>query len=317
METIIPSFGKSRNYSGKCFAKFNKIEYSNAEEREGVESMLFLILAVLASSVLAIVLKYLGSGYGYGVYFFNYVTCAVLAFATMEKKSLWNGDPLPLWLGAVSGFLYLAALIVYAHSIRKNGAVLSSVFTRLGVLVPIFVSVVLFGERPTPLQGLGILVAVLAAVVMNGLPKKGQDQGVTPGVAIVPLLLALLFNGASDSMSKIFTQLGARQDDGLFVFYIFLFAGLFTLILLLREKQKPTRRDVLLGILVGVPNFFSSRLLLAALTELPAFLVYPSYSVGAILVISAASFILFRERLNRRQLGAVGMILGALVLLNL
>lgn len=317
METIIPSFGKSRNYSGKCFAKFNKIEYSNAEEREGVESMLFLILAVLASSVLAIVLKYLGSGYGYGVYFFNYVTCAVLAFATMEKKSLWNGDPLPLWLGAVSGFLYLAALIVYAHSIRKNGAVLSSVFTRLGVLVPIFVSVVLFGERPTPLQGLGILVSVLAAVVMNGLPKKGQDQGVTPGVAIVPLLLALLFNGASDSMSKIFTQLGARQDDGLFVFYIFLFAGLFTLILLLREKQKPTRRDVLLGILVGVPNFFSSRLLLAALTELPAFLVYPSYSVGAILVISAASFILFRERLNRRQLGAVGMILGALVLLNL
>jgi drug/metabolite transporter (DMT)-like permease len=317
METIIPSFGKSRNYSGKCFAKFNKIEYSNAEEREGVESMLFLILAVLSSSVLAIVLKYLGSGYGYGVYFFNYVTCAVLAFVTMEKKSLWNGDPLPLWLGAVSGFLYLAALIVYAHSIRKNGAVLSSVFTRLGVLVPIFVSVVLFGERPTPLQGLGILVAVLAAVVMNGLPKKGQDQGVTPGVAIVPLLLALLFNGASDSMSKIFTQLGARQDDGLFVFYIFLFAGLFTLILLLREKQKPTRRDVLLGILVGVPNFFSSRLLLAALTELPAFLVYPSYSVGAILVISAASFILFRERLNRRQLGAVGMILGALVLLNL
>lgn len=317
METIIPSFGKSRNYSGKCFAKFNKIEYSNAEEREGVESMLFLILAVLASSVLAIVLKYLGSGYGYGVYFFNYVTCAVLAFATMEKKSLWNGDPLPLWLGAVSGFLYLAALIVYAHIIRKNGAVLSSVFTRLGVLVPIFVSVVLFGERPTPLQGLGILVAVLAAVVMNGLPKKGQDQGVTPGVAIVPLLLALLFNGASDSMSKIFTQLGARQDDALFVFYIFLFAGLFTLILLLREKQKPTRRDVLLGILVGVPNFFSSRLLLAALTELPAFLVYPSYSVGAILVISAASFILFRERLNRRQLGAVGMILGALVLLNL
>lgn len=317
METIIPSFGKSRNYSGKCFAKFNKIEYSNAEEREGVEIMLFLILAVLASSVLAIVLKYLGSGYGYGVYFFNYVTCAVLAFATMEKKSLWNGDLLPLWLGAVSGFLYLAALIVYAHSIRKNGAVLSSVFTRLGVLVPIFVSVVLFGERPTPLQGLGILVAVLAAVVMNGLPKKGQDQGVTPGVAIVPLLLALLFNGASDSMSKIFTQLGARQDDGLFVFYIFLFAGIFTLILLLREKQKPTRRDVLLGILVGVPNFFSSRLLLAALTELPAFLVYPSYSVGAILVISAASFILFRERLNRRQLGAVGMILGALVLLNL
>ena len=279
--------------------------------------MVFLLLAVLSSSVLAIVLKYLDSGYGYGVYFFNYVTCALLAFLTMEGKSLWNGDPLPLWLGAVSGFLYLAALIVYAYSIRKNGAVLSSVFTRLGVLVPILVSVVLFGERPSLLQGAGILVAVLAAVVMNGLPKKGQPQGMSPGLALVPLLLALLLNGASDSVSKIFTQLGSRRDDGLFVFYIFLFAALFTLALLIRERQRLARRDVLLGILVGVPNFFSSRLLLAALTELPAFLVYPSYRVGAILVISAASFFLFRERLNRRQLGAVGMILAALVLLNL
>ena len=89
------------------------------------------------------------------------------------------------------------------------------------------------------------------------------------------------------------------------------------LILFLKERQKLTRRDVLLGIVVGIPNFFSSRLLLEALTKLPAFLVYPCYSVGAILVISVASFILFRERLNRRQLGAVGMILGALVLLNL
>lgn len=39
--------------------------------------------------------------------------------------------------------------------------------------------------------------------------------------------------------------------------------------------------------------------------------------LGVILVISLASFFLFRERLNRRQMGAAGMILGALVLLNL
>ena len=41
--------------------------------------MLFLLLAMGASSVLAIVLKYLNTSYAYGVYFINYVTCAVLA----------------------------------------------------------------------------------------------------------------------------------------------------------------------------------------------------------------------------------------------
>ena len=279
--------------------------------------MLFLILAMLFSAVLALVLKYLNSGSPYGVYFVNYVTCAFLAFATLETKTLYNGDAAPCWLGGVTGLIYLASLSANGYSIHKNGAILSSVFTRLGVLVPILLSVTLFGERPTLLQGLGVALAVAAAVIMNGLPHKPEAAAPEQKVYLVPLVLTLLLNGTADAMSKVFNQLGRRQDDGLFMFYIFLFAGLATLVLLVREGRPLTKRDLLFGVAAGVPNFLSSRLLLAALGELPAFLVYPSYSVGVILVISAASFFLFRERLNRRQMGAAGMILGALVLLNL
>ncbi|WP_294452553.1 EamA family transporter [uncultured Gemmiger sp.] len=279
--------------------------------------MLFLILAMLASSVLAMVLKYLNSSSPYGVYFVNYITCALLAFAAMEPKALYNGDLTPCWLGGITGLIYLASLTANGYSIHKNGAILSSVFTRLGVLVPILLSVTLFGERPTLVQGLGVALAVAAAVIMNGLPSKTGASSVAGKVYLLPLILTLLLNGTSDAMSKVFTQLGRRQDDGLFMFYIFLFAGVATLVLLVRERRSLTGRDVLFGVLVGVPNFLSSRLLLAALTQLPAFLVYPSYSVGVILVISVASFFLFRERLNGRQMVAAGMILGALVLLNL
>lgn len=117
--------------------------------------MLFLILALLASSVLAMVLKYLNSSSPYGVYFVNYITCALLAFAAMEPKALYNGDLTPCWLGGITGLIYLASLTANGYSIHKNGAILSSVFTRLGVLVPILLSVTLFGERPTLVQGLG------------------------------------------------------------------------------------------------------------------------------------------------------------------
>ena len=279
--------------------------------------MLFLILAMLFSAVLALVLKYLDSGSPYGVFFVNYITCALLAFGALQPRTLYNGDLTPCWLGGVTGLIYLASLSANGYSIHKNGAILSSVFTRLGVLVPILLSVTLFGERPTLLQGLGVVLAVAAAVVMNGLPRKRETSAPEQKVYLVPLVLTLLLNGTADAMSKVFNQLGRRQDDGLFMFYIFLFAGLATLVLLVREGRPLTKRDLLFGVAAGVPNFLSSRLLLAALGELPAFLVYPSYSVGVILVISAASFFLFRERLNRRQMGAAGMILGALVLLNL
>ena len=65
------------------------------------------------------------------------------------------------------------------------------------------------------------------------------------------------------------------------------------------------------------PALFALQGELAALTRLPAFVVYPCYSVGAILVISLCSVLLFHERLSRRQWGAVGMILAAVALLNL
>ena len=278
--------------------------------------MLFLLLALLFSAVLALVLKYLNTGSPYGVYFVNYITCALLAFATLETKTLYNGDITPCWLGGITGLIYLASLSANGYSIHKNGAILSSVFTRLGVLVPILLSVTLFGERPTFLQGVGVALAVTAAVMMNGLPRKTAGAAENK-VYLLPLLLTLLLNGTADAMSKVFNQLGRRQDDGLFMFYIFLFAGAATLVLLGREHRPLTRRDLFFGALAGVPNFLSSRLLLAALAELPAFFVYPCYSVGVILVISAASFFMFRERLNGRQMGAAGMILGALVLLNL
>ena len=148
-------------------------------------------------------------------------------------------------------------------------------------------------------------------------PAPGGGASRPGGKLLLPLLLTLLFNGCSDSMSKIFAYAGRREEDGLFVFFIFFFAGLFTLVLLLRQRKGLALRDVLLGALVGVPNFCASRLLLAALTRLPAFVVYPCYSVGAILVISLCSVLLFHERLSRRQWGAVGMILAAVALLNL
>ena len=72
--------------------------------------MLFLLLAMLFSAVLAMVLKYLNTSSPYGVFFFNYITCTVLAFAAMEPRTLYNGDFTPCWLGGITGLIYLASL---------------------------------------------------------------------------------------------------------------------------------------------------------------------------------------------------------------
>ena len=66
-----------------------------------------------------------------------------------------------------------------------------------------------------------------------------------------------------------------------------------------------------------MPNFMSSRFLLMALESMPAVIVYPSYSVGAILTVTIAGVSVFGEKLGKRQWLAMVLILAALVMLNL
>ena len=70
------------------------------------------------------------------------------------------------------------------------------------------------------------------------------------------------------------------------------------------------------GILVGIPNYFSSYLLLRALQLFPATVVYPTYSTATILLVMGLSALFFREHLTKRQRRGVLLILIALALLN-
>ena len=57
--------------------------------------------------------------------------------------------------------------------------------------------------------------------------------------------------------------------------------------------------------------------MLAALTDIPAVVAYPTFSVSTILLVTLAGTLFFREKLNKNQWIALGIILVALTLLNL
>ena len=97
---------------------------------------------------------------------------------------------------------------------------------------------------------------------------------------------------------------------------IFFTALILSAVSLIRKGERPTHWDLLCGIGVGIPNYFSSRFLLSALKTVPAVVVFPVYSTATILIISATGILVFGEKLSRRKALALALILGALVLLN-
>ncbi len=277
--------------------------------------MIWLLLAILSSAMVSVIMRLSTNKVKNNVAMLamNYLMCLVLAALYTGLGDLFPSSsalPRTIGMGAVHGALYLISFVLLQVNVKKNGVVLSATFMKLGLLVPMVVSVFLFAEMPTPVQIVGFVTA-LAAILLINMEKESALVQSRSG-----LVLLLLGGGMADAMSKVFEELGDRTLADQFLFYTFVAALLLCVILMLAKKQRPERAEVFWGLLIGIPNFFSAKFLLRALGDVSAVIAYPTYSVATMLVITLVGVLIFREKLGRRQWIALGIILAALALLN-
>lgn len=280
--------------------------------------MIYLILAILCSAGVSIFMraseKYCQGHYG--VLLMNYVVC-VLAGLILTGRGLTQTDgkgmPVTIVFGVVTGLLYCGSFILLQWNVRKNGVILSSTFMKLGVIVPAVLAVVWFGERPGWNQGLGFILAITAILMIH--LEKGKIR--TEKAYTIGLLLLLLGGGLGDSMAKFYDVYGNPGLGSFFLMLSFLVSGIISGILVFRGREKITKYEVLFGVLIGIPNYFSARFLLWALADIPAVITYPTYSIAAMALIGAVGVLMFREKLTKRQWGAYLLVILAVGLLNM
>lgn len=278
--------------------------------------MIYLLLAILSSALVSIVMRLSGNKVSANVSMLatNYLMCLSLAGAYMGFANILpdtQGLGQTLSFGLLNGILYPLGFILLQLNVKRNGVVLSSTFMKLGLLVPMVVSVCFFAETPTFVQVLGFCIAVAAILMINFDPEQ------TAMKFKLGLILLLLAGGSSDAMSKVFEELGNTALSEQFLFYTFAVAFVLCLTLVLYKKERPGKFEFLYGILIGIPNYFSARFLLKSLDSLAAVIVYPVYSVATILVVTLVGVCFFKERLGRLQWVALAAILLALALLNI
>ena len=276
--------------------------------------MLSLCLGILSSALVSVIMRLSGSRVknNLGMLTMNYIVCSLLAALFCDVGQLGGpGLSVAASLGGINGVLYLAGFILMQINIRHNGVVLSSIFQKLGLLVPILISVCVYREMPSILQGTGFLLAVAAIILMN-YQKDSASAGFKLG-----LFGMLLACGMAESMSKIFKEVGSARMEPQFLLFTFVSAMVLCFLFMIAKKQRIGLAELLFGTLIAIPNFFSSKFLLGALERISAVIVFPVFSVGTSLVVTLAGVLLFRERITKRQWAAIGIILVALVLLNI
>lgn len=280
--------------------------------------MLYMILTIMCSSGMSLSIK-LADRPGRNmrvVTVINYLMTVLLCYAFLDDKTIvptsmeqWK----VLLLSTLNGCLFLSTLLLLQMNIRKNGATISSSIGHLGVLVPTVLSTFLFGEYPEGTQWIGVLIALVAVFALN-YDGRGAYHNVGSKFGLIVLLLS---GGFADMMSKVFEVYGEHRYEGHFLFYTFAVSLVISIIWAIASKSKANGKDIIWGTMMGSFNYLSTMFLLKAILQLPAYIVYPIYSVGFILVVNIVNFLFLKEELSKKDYVAMGLVCVALVFLNI
>ena len=302
--------------------------------------MIYLLFAILTSASIALLFKFSENRNldRVTVTSFNYLAASVVSLVILEANgrrlpfvdfsvdfdklsglfSPTVADPGPesslIWgmvVGIPAGLAFFLAFIFYQKGIRENGAGLAGAFSKIGILIPMTVSILLWNEIPTIFQSFGIGLSVLSILLVN-LSWKNFD----PKKFRLTLLALFVFSGLAEFSNKVFQKYGSVDDKLVFLFFVFFTAFLISAGLLVFRGKLPSAGAVFLGLLVGLPNLFCSYFLILALDELKAAVVFPVYTATTIVLINIGGYLLFRERLAARERVSIGMIVVALILIN-
>ena len=196
------------------------------------------------------------------------------------------------------------------------GAALSTVSSRLSVVVPIIFSIFIYHENPNYKQVIGFVFTFLT-ILFFYFSLKELPRGHLRLIDYLYLFALLPGIGFADFSVKIFQQWRPITEKSFFLFSIFTFSCIYVSGFILVKRIKFEKDTLIRGGILGIPNIFSTYFLLGALTKLPAILVYPITNIGIILLTMFGAALIWNEKLN--VFGKYALFLGiiSIVLLGL
>ncbi len=275
--------------------------------------MIPLILTILCSTSIALLLKDNDVKKGMPIVLLagNYLIAALISlyFLIIDKHATVS---VPTFLfGAALAFMFVYAFFLFTKAIAVAGAALASVSSRLSVVVPIVLSIVVFNEQPTPFQTGGFLLALVTIILFYFSVNNGRKQKIELSNYLY-LLGLLLGIGLNDFCMKVFNQWRPASEKPFFLFAIFGCSFVYSYMYILIKNIKLQQNTFLRGGILGVPNIFSSYFLLAALAQLSAILVFPVINISIILLTTILAIIIWKERINK--FGTLALIFGCLAI---
>ena len=242
----------------------------------------------------------------------NYFVAAVISFIIFIFQTDSRLQIVPILSGMLLGLMFIVSFFAFARAVALAGTALATISSRLSVVIPTAVSIILLQELPGRYQWSGYVLALLTLYLFFLSIKTGAHRQFN-WKGLIYLIFVFVGIGINDFSLKLFNAYRAAGENQLFLLSIFSSAFVYALLWIVFKKIRFERRTVLRGAILGIPNMFSSFFLIKALLVLPAVVVYPMVNIGIILFTLAGAWLIWREQLNR--FGVLALLSGAVAII--
>ena len=287
--------------------------------------MFYLLISICISSFLFVIFKLFDvlKVNTFQAIVVNYFVAAVLGFYLSNNSVSFQEIPNQPWfIGAfLLGIMFILVFNVMALTSQKNGLSVASVSSKMSVVIAIVFGVWYYEESLGFIKLSGILLALIAVYLTS--VKEKKETTVKQVSLLFPILL-FFGSGAIDTSLK-FIETRFVEEGGVPLFSATIFGCAFILgmTILLYQIVKGTFRfefkNILGGILLGVPNYFSIVYLLKALSTdgMESSTAFTLNNVGIVILSTLFGLFIFKEKLIwKNWLGIVIAIVSILLVMS-
>ncbi|MEP2059464.1 EamA family transporter [Maribacter litoralis] len=282
---------------------------------------MYLALSILFSSLIFVVFKLYTKYKVQTIYaiIVNYFIACVVGLLYYQKPI--NAFEIPqkswFWGSILLGLLFILIFNLMAATSQKLGVSVASVATKMSLTIPVLFGVFFYREVLTVLEIIGILLALLA-VYFSSL-KENKIKAEKWAFALP--ILVFIGSGTIDTSIKYFQDAHMPEEEyALFSATVFASAGMFGLLFIgyksVQQQIKINLKNVIGGVCLGIPNYFSIYFLLKALQH-PTWnsaSVFTINNVAIVMFSTLLGIVLFKERLTFKNWLGIGLAVFSIIL---
>ena len=288
--------------------------------------MIYLLLSIFFSSCLPLLLRAFASWRVSVVLAItlNYLVCVVVGSVFSLESEVTALFRIHAWtpLAVVQGAFLAGNFYLLAFTAQRSGVSIAALSSRLSVAIPVVLAIPLYGDRLSIINGLGVLGALVALVLASAL-KPGPAGMRRERSAWLPGVVFFSF-GLQFALLKFVQHFFLTRDQHHDYLTVSFFFALLVSLCLLTVTHRPAGsidrlRSVLGGLTLGACNYCALFTLTRVLSVdgWQSAMIFPTYSVGVVLVSTLGAVVLFAESISRRHLAGIGIGLVSVAMLNL